>query len=259
MLARAAELRKPYDPSWVPTLIIEIDRTVDTTTTSTIAHAVKRVCVDEPSTCRAVLVMSDALASFSLPKDPGRQLIVWIPDFTEAEANEYLDRRGFMNFTKAARARIVAKVGTRAADLWKLVELVGVKQFMTAEDFVSSTIRAAEGTLTGLLHSSKAEEHPWVWLVHALLSSPNGAVEINDIPDHFRDSVLNRVQAAAEVIETHPAVLFHPPSNSFKFYSPPYRAAAEEWSSEFLPLRPRSLSPLAARLTVVFSALRSQR
>ena len=182
----------------MPKLILELDSTIDTTTASAIAQAVKRLCIDEPPSCRAVLVTSDDAPGFAFPKDPARQHIVWIPDFTHSEANDYLDKRGFMNATteeKDERARTLAKIGTRPAYLRKLVQEVALTTSMTADQFVESEMRSARESLHDLLGGS----YPWTWLVRALLESDNGFVHTDDIPRRF--SVLLRVADAGALAQ----------------------------------------------------------
>ena len=54
---------------------------------STAAHALKRVCSDRRG-ANVVLVLGDDTDVFALPPDPARQDIIWVDDFTEAEAHQ---------------------------------------------------------------------------------------------------------------------------------------------------------------------------
>jgi hypothetical protein len=85
VMQKAAELRTPHDPSWIPTLIVEVDQHATDGTVTNVAKMLKRLCVDHRA-ARVVLVLSDAIASFALPDDPSRQKIVWVEDLSEVEA-----------------------------------------------------------------------------------------------------------------------------------------------------------------------------
>jgi len=131
VMQKAAELRTPHDPSWIPTLIVEVDQHATDGTVTNVAKMLKRLCVDHRA-ARVVLVLSDAIASFALPDDPSRQKIVWVEDLSEVEAHAYLDKRHFLladpeNLTgveakRARREELFATVGTRASFLAKAVD-----------------------------------------------------------------------------------------------------------------------------------------
>ena len=68
-----------------------------------------------------MLVLSDANAAFSLPPDEGRQEIVWVDDFSKAEANAYLSMNNFLLNNDKKRNELFQQIGTRPARLEKLV------------------------------------------------------------------------------------------------------------------------------------------
>lgn len=69
-----------------------------------------------------IIVLSDAYAAFSLPPDEARQKFIWIEDFTNEEAHQYLNIAQFMLENDQKRNEIFAIIGTRVADLKDLVE-----------------------------------------------------------------------------------------------------------------------------------------
>ena len=131
VMRKAAALRTPHDPSWIPTLIFEVDQHATDGTVTNVAKMLKRLCVDHRA-ARVVLVLSDAIAGFALPNDPARQNIVWVEDLSEVKAHTYLNKRHFLladpkNLTgveakRARREELFATVGTRAAFLAKAVD-----------------------------------------------------------------------------------------------------------------------------------------
>jgi hypothetical protein len=67
-------------------------------------------------------VLSDADAAFELPPDEARQRIIWVEDFTKAEANQYLNNAKFLSGKYEKRDEIFESIGTRAAVLEKMVD-----------------------------------------------------------------------------------------------------------------------------------------
>ena len=61
VMQKAAELRTPHDPSWIPTLIVEVDQHATDGTVTNVAKMLKRLCVDHRA-ARVVLVLSDAMS-----------------------------------------------------------------------------------------------------------------------------------------------------------------------------------------------------
>jgi hypothetical protein len=68
-----------------------------------------------------IVVLSDANAAFSLPPDEKRQKIIWVDDFSQVEAKEYLDNAKFLLKKDEKRNQLFERIGTRAATLKQLV------------------------------------------------------------------------------------------------------------------------------------------
>ena len=130
VMREATKLRTPYEPLWIPTLVVEVDQHASDAVVTKVAKMLKLLCMDH-SAAHVVLVLSDAIAGFALPNDHARQTIVWVEDFSEAEAHAYLDHCHFLmadpknqkdvEAKRAQRQGLFATVGTRAAFLKKAV------------------------------------------------------------------------------------------------------------------------------------------
>ena len=89
-----ARRSKKFPSDWVPTIVVELDRATTDESVHNIARDIKLLCSDTRS-CRGVLVLSDALAAFAIPKDT-RARFFWVDDFTEDLAHQYFDALNFL-------------------------------------------------------------------------------------------------------------------------------------------------------------------
>jgi hypothetical protein len=103
---------------------------------------------------RCILVLSDANACLSMTSgfnlffiyflDYGRQEYIYIGDFTDDEANEYLNKVGFTS-DKEIR-RVLEKIGTKPIDLRNLAT-----SEMKPLEFVEKQIKENEGSVKDCL------------------------------------------------------------------------------------------------------------
>jgi hypothetical protein len=115
------------------------------------AHAVseiftplRKIFFDQPLACTA-LVLSDALAAFSL-KSSDRWDLFFIDEFTDAEANEYLDKRKCLVGNATARA-ILLNTTTLGMNLDAFLESKS-----SVEQFTRELIQRARSTLSHLIN-----------------------------------------------------------------------------------------------------------
>lgn len=231
IIMKAVDLRDPHDPLWRPTILAEVERGASDGDVNRVAKALKRLCVD----CRAahvVILLSEANAAFALPADPFRQRFLWVEDFTEAEAQAYLDARGFLvpagpsdSATEAQRRRLFDEVGTRLAALSAAVS--GGEERL--ESFITACQLGAEKDLTGLLRYRPtspevacADGRAFERLVSELLKHGEEGV-----PRATTVEYLASPADVSKVLREHHAVLYHMTSDTYRFYSPAHRRAAE--------------------------------
>ena len=238
VMRKAAALRTPHDPSWIPTLIVEVDQHATDGTVTNVAKMLKRLCVDHRA-ARVVLVLPDAIAGFALPDDPARQNIVWVEDLSEVEAHAYLNKRHFLladpkNLTgveakRARREELFATVGTRAAFLAKAVDdgegelaayILDVQQ--RGEQELKSllgitTIQTPEG----------ARKSDFQQLVRDMLKRDDGlpwSATTGYLPPN------PAVVAGVFKVKGQEAVMYHPLTATYRFHLPAHRQAAALWN-----------------------------
>lgn len=246
VIMKAVELREPYDPLWRPTILAEVERGATDEDVSTVARALKRLCVD----CRAahvVILLSEANAAFALPSDPYRQRFLWVEDFSEDEAHAYLDARDFlMPATDAVgekgrgtsgdrRALLFSQVGTRLAALSAAVSM-GPSNL---ERFITACQLEADKDLAGLINFRPtnpevecSDGKAFEWLVRELLlvSDDEG------VPRASTAQFLASPERVGRVFREHHAVLYHMTTDTYRFYSPAHRHAAERRFPPPVPL-----------------------
>lgn len=63
------------------------------------------------------------VGSLSIPSDPARQKFMWVDDFSEDEANQFLDNSKFLVHNDLKRKQVFESIGTRPAMLKELVNI----------------------------------------------------------------------------------------------------------------------------------------
>ena len=174
--------------------------------------------------------MSDANAAFSLPSDEGRQRIVWVDDFTKAEAHQFLNNSLFMMKQESKRDEIFGTIGTRPVMLRKMV-VTGKLVILTIGEanidaYVADVIDRAKATLERLLKLEFYKDDPKAInfkAVHeAPLSNPNGVSTKT-----FAGSTGLPKEACVYLQEYH-AFLYHYPSRQYRYAGTEYENAAKE-------------------------------
>ena len=101
-----------------PTIVVEFNRNAESDGYGKEQVSVlKEVCVDK-RLANVVIVLSDADAAFAMPEDIARQEKVWLDDFTQVDADTFLDKLG----APQARDELFYQVGTRPMQLVRAFE-----------------------------------------------------------------------------------------------------------------------------------------
>ena len=217
-----------------------------------VATAVKALAVDERA-AHVILVLSDANAAFALPDDPSRQEILWVEDLSENKAHELLDHHDFfvrhiLNNNSVAnddanallRSRIFHEIGTRAADLVAAVEKSTVTEYADEsktsgfsydvaklEEFITMRLNQARATVQHLstLKSSNRETSGTAFsqlLLDLLRANESG------VPVGIADKYLVPPDQAARIFKNYHAIMYHFPTQRYKFHSIAHRLAAQQ-------------------------------
>ena len=117
-------LRKTVAKGGSPIIIAELTRAAKSDVFVSQVGVLKELCADQ-GLAKVVIVLSDADATFAMPKDFARQKKIWVDDFSEIEAHTYLDRLG----APEARDELLYEAGTRPMHLLAAAE-AGFAQFI---------------------------------------------------------------------------------------------------------------------------------
>ena len=252
VMQKAAELRRkttttsgdggddddPDDPSWIPTLIVEVeDQHATDEIVDNVATMLKRLCVDDRAV-HGVLVLADEYAGFGLPNDRGRQTIVWVEDFSEVEAHAYLDKRHFLladpknqkdvEAKRARRQELFATVGTRAASLNNAVE-VGEGQLaahILSMQQTGATELASLLGVTTIKTPNGERKSDFQQLVRDMLKRDDG------LPRSATEGYLPPNPAVVSKVfrvKGQHAVMYHMLTSTYQFHLPAHRLAAALW------------------------------
>ncbi len=214
----------------VPTVVLEVGRGVDNDTIKSIARDTKDLV--ETQTASVVLVLSDASAAYALPEDPARRMEIWGEDFTLKQANEYLDLREFTPDTEERRG-LFERVGTRPADLVSAV--YAVQHRVKLEDYVKFRVAMAKEEMEAMFSVQKFHAVADVPLsgdafrntVRTLLTAHGHSLPRTSFGRapmaNFKAVNLAMKQEASSHI-----LLYHAPTQAYRFYSNAHLQAARE-------------------------------
>jgi len=193
---------------------------------SEIFTPLRKITFDEKLATTA-LVLSDALAAFSLKSDD-RWDLTFVDEFTDAEANQYLDNRKCLVGNATART-ILLNTTTLGMHLHAFVQ-----SNKSVEQFTRERLESAHSTISHLINV-KNREGPelsgpaFEKLVCMLLEDEYK----NGVSLQIANDLLSIIpsKAAAILKEAH-ALLYHMPSETYRFHSRTIRQAALEMKAE---------------------------
>jgi hypothetical protein len=231
--------RHPAAVDWVPTVIVELrtgGEDDDRSVTNAVATALKPLNTDRRS-CRVILVLSDADTAFGLPMDEDRQKLVWVEDFTREQASLFFDNVGCLklgerfdgngtDLNEQLRHRVFEFIGTRPAALEFVATVLAKVPHASLDEHVEQLFDSEFESATKTLHrlfaqNSSPNGTEFQRLVRALLDDPEHAVK----PFHFNGD-MGLPDVATKVLKRYQALLYHVPSDTYRFHSPMYLHAA---------------------------------
>lgn len=162
-------------------VILVVEAFTKASDVSEIYTPIRKITYDHPLATTA-LVLSDALAAFSL-KSADRWDLLFVDEFTDAEANEYLDKRDCLVGNATARA-ILLNTTTLGMNLDAFVDS---KQ--SVEEFSRNLLRHAGGVISNLRTVTNSSWPAFEQLVCMLLEDEykdGVSLQIaNEFVDHF--------------------------------------------------------------------------
>ena len=262
ILRKTATLMKERDAttpdSWRPTIIAELNRNEVIGKYDGHVTLLKEVGADE-TLANVILVLSDADAVFAMPNDRDRQNQIWVEDLDEPGAHAYLDTLGVLrcdylnelelppcdrsstpSTNLALRNKLFFEAGTRVMTLTSAAETQALSQFFVAAD------RDGRRELRELVYledvTPKLGGKAFTRLIKDLLEhtsdgwSPHGfdkRAENLGLPAEIVDEYLVGKRIASKIYrENGHCVLYHEPSDTYRFHSTIHRRAAEKMFPE---------------------------
>ncbi len=213
---------------WVPAIVVEIDHQAGQGTIAAMAKQLKNIASDNKA-ARVILVLSDANAQFALPGDGARQEVIWVNDLSEAEARAVMEKHKFVA-TEEEKQLIFRRVGTRVADLVRLIGDVQKKKVTSVEAAVNAQVAEARDTIGKLLETQFRPDDPkkieFKMIFDALLKSPSG------VPVESFSNSARTPRLCGPYFKEEPAFSYYNPDKKYVFYSPAHFEAAKELRAE---------------------------
>jgi len=195
----------------------------------------KEVCADK-GLANVVIVLSDADAAFAMPEDIARQKKIWLDDFTQVDADTFLDKLG----APQARDELFYQVGTRPMQLLTAAE-DGFQEYIALEQ------GQAAKNIRELLYlkgpTDDASGPAFKQLIIDLLENTSDGRSLQGF-DHSAENLGLPCSSTVEYLASprvvaklykknhcH-AVLYHRPSDTWRFHSTSHRRAAERMFPE---------------------------
>ena len=230
-----------------PTIVVEFARDPDREEYGKEQVSVlKKVCVDK-GLANVVIVLSDADAAFAMPKDFDRQNPIWLDDFTQADAHTFLDKLG----APEPRDELLYQVGTRPMQLLRAAEKgfteYSARELCEAKKEIQELIRLrptdkwmAPRLLVwlGVCDTDKTSGPAFKQLIIDLLENTSDGRSLQGF-DHSAENLGLPCSSTVEYLasprvvaklykkkQCH-AVLYHRPSDTWRFHSTSHRRAAE--------------------------------
>jgi hypothetical protein len=214
-----------------PTIVVEFARDAESEEYGKEQVGVlKKVCADK-GLANVVVVLSDADAAFAMPEDVARQKKIWLEDFTQVDAHTYLDKLG----APKPRDELFYQVGTRPMQLLSAAEDGFTEYIATEQGQAAKNIRELiylEGP------TDKSSGPAFKQLIIDLLENTGDGRSLQGFDDSAENlglpcSSTVEYLASPRVVaklykgnECH-AVLYHQPSDTWRFHSTSHRRAAE--------------------------------
>ena len=262
ILRKTATLMKERDAttpdSWRPTIIAELNRNEVIGKYDGHVTLLKEIGADE-TLANVILVLSDAVAVFAMPNDRDRQNQIWVEDLDEPGAHAYLDTLGVLrcdylnelelppcdrsstpSTNLALRNKLFFEAGTRVMTLTSAAETQVLSQFFVAADrdgrrelrelvYLKGGVPEASGPAFTRLIKDLLEHTSDGWSPHGF----DKRAENLGLPAEIVDEYLVGKKIASKIYrENGHCVLYHEPTDTYRFHSTIHRRAAENMFPE---------------------------
>lgn len=219
---------QPYLNDRRVVIVVEVENDVSYDMMYFLGIDAKAVASDDIA-ARVILVTNDANVVFAI-KRTEREEFVWVDDLTQEEANDFLDKRGVLIGDKATRQRLFECAGRRPLVLdflWHDADEAHVESLILHQKVEARRqVKNLLGRGTNQPCSGDAFRR---LLTDMLVADPDHGVPDLDVQDYLGS--LTDVGKALKDTGYH-AIMFHHPSQEYRFTNPSSRKAAEEELAE---------------------------
>jgi hypothetical protein len=215
------------DEKWLPTLLGEVERNTEPGLVKDAVQTLKYLAHDAQA-CRAILVLSDASAALGLDPDPARRELIWLCDFSRAEADARLDLAKVLIGEGKLREEVFGMT-TRPADLEGLCAELSDAQhdpsdLMVVRRFVEAKRAEAESRVTFLLScdDSDTNKKKGLHFSHLLKDMVKNGGSLH----HMKAPYMKPAVQVAPYFSVHDAIMYDLTTYEYRFNTPADMLAA---------------------------------
>lgn len=226
------------------TLVVELERGSSEEMIGYVAQFLKGMVVDWPRqypglNVHCILILSDASGIYALPSDRARQKLMWVPDFTEEEANTFIqnvkddyvknappDSKSVskpssraLGITDAQRNKFLKCVGTRPGDLRHFLAPSVSPTHPNVDEFVQKRLDQAGFGLLKFLSLKDIATKPFSSLTFIKDLVKDGSIPLT-VDYHPRD--------VTKIFDDYYTAMYHLPTGTYRFHDTATRRVAEK-------------------------------
>jgi hypothetical protein len=198
-----------HDGMWTPTVVFDVEGNVRKEVLQELVKTAKRLTSDE-KLARVFIVLSGSMSAEAFLSDKARHIKIYVPDFTENEAIEYLRRLNYKPDIKEGMERVIREIGTRPIDLEKIAS-----SGLPFEEYVHDIIIEDQGNVRDSL---KLEKRSIPFLRKLINLEYNDGMNANDA-SNLLDLPVSEITSSA-VVKIYHILRYNFEESSFQFVSP---------------------------------------
>jgi hypothetical protein len=209
-----------------PLVLIEIERSTDLAVIDTVCRTLKVLS----NVCRGIVVMTEATAAVGFSPDEHRRLMIFMPDFSLAEARDYLSKinslrkeMGLYEFSDVEIGFILERFGCRPAGLYDLATTP-----LPLKDIVDNVVKTQRLRIKSLL----ATDPKYAPVIMRMLE--HGQIDDEELV-HMLHQPIEKI-AEVSMAKRH-VFSYNPVNHCVQFHSEATREAARQWKAEEVAAR----------------------
>jgi hypothetical protein len=205
----------------VPVVLVEIERNAVPEIVDSGCRTLKELSAE----CLGCAIVTEALAAMRMRPDSDRRREFWVPDFTKAEAREYLAKanewrrgRGKSEFSGVEIDDVLARLGRRPSTLFNLMQ-----SDVPVAQFVETRIAEEGDHITDLLN---VDPH-YAPVLRALLEKQT--LSRPELANMLHQTIM---KIAVVAMSGNHVLSYNPVTCIFQFHSTATAEAAKRWAAK---------------------------